>query len=174
MQLRPVMAKWIFDMPSSPVNQLVFSARSLWHQFKCIELRFNHRQGDDKEYADILNRIRFGFQTEDDLLKLNSRVLDTYPLDAIHIFGKNAPANEHNSAMLDELEGELETNKAVHLHPQQKNYHPRVKADGTVGETGFLDKLELKKGSKVMLLYNVDTADGLTNGAQGTICDFTK
>ena len=36
--------------------------------------RVARRQGDDKEYADMLNWFRVGKQTEDDMLKLSDRV----------------------------------------------------------------------------------------------------
>ena len=42
--------------------------------FQCILLEKNHRQGKDKMYADLLNRIRVGSHTEEDLEVLESRV----------------------------------------------------------------------------------------------------
>ena len=47
---------------------------TLWRSFEVINLEENHRQGDDKTYADMLNRIRFGRQSNDDLKVLESRV----------------------------------------------------------------------------------------------------
>ena len=32
----------------------------LWPKFKSVILEENHRQGDDRSYGDMLNRIRVG------------------------------------------------------------------------------------------------------------------
>ena len=50
-----------------------------------------------------------------------------------------------------------------------KNRIVKVTAGGTIEETGFLDKLEVKEGARIMLIYNVSTSDGLTHGAHGTV-----
>ena len=39
-----------------------------------IVLEKNHRQGEDKIYADMLNRIRVGEETEKDMEELEARV----------------------------------------------------------------------------------------------------
>ena len=42
--------------------------------FKVLNLEVNHRQGEDKPYADMLNRIRIGQIEEEDIAKLQTRV----------------------------------------------------------------------------------------------------
>ena len=39
-----------------------------------LNLEINHRQGKFKDYAEILNRIREGKQTPEDIKKLNTRI----------------------------------------------------------------------------------------------------
>ena len=39
---------------------LSFTAHSLWKMFTVINLEENHKQGEDKAYADLLNRVREG------------------------------------------------------------------------------------------------------------------
>ena len=40
---------------------------------------------------------------------------------------------------------------------------------GRIGETQFVDKLYLKVGARIMLIFNIDVADLLCNGATGTV-----
>ena len=89
MQLRPVQARYIFQAPKNEKFALSHVVRSLWENFKVVELRHNHRQGEDGEYADILNRIRFGKHTEKDIELLRSRNSSSLPVEAVHLFSTN-------------------------------------------------------------------------------------
>merc|ERR1712015_287571 len=73
-QLRPVNARFVFQAPKDRNNLLSFTARSLWRMFTVINLEENHRQGEDRAYADLLNRVREGLHTEEDLEVLETRV----------------------------------------------------------------------------------------------------
>ena len=57
LQLKPVGGKFIFDRPSNPSFYITFELDSLWHKFSILNLEINHRQGKDKDYADMLNRV---------------------------------------------------------------------------------------------------------------------
>ena len=58
MQLKPVQGNWIFESPKNPQFQLAHIILPIWNLFQTIELTHNHRQGDDKSYGDLLNRLR--------------------------------------------------------------------------------------------------------------------
>ena len=60
LQLRPVMGRYIFEIPRSDNYHASFYIESLWETFDVIQLLTNHRQGEDYVYAEILNRIRAG------------------------------------------------------------------------------------------------------------------
>ena len=64
MQTRPVIGNYIFQKPKSEEYELAYLQGRHWQSFKIINLEENHRQGSDREYANVLNRIRVGEQTE--------------------------------------------------------------------------------------------------------------
>ena len=60
------------------------------------------------------------------------------------------------------------------MHPSCKNFKPTVTSEGLVNDTPFLDKLNVREGAKIMIIHNIDTSDGLTNGTTGTVVGFIK
>ena len=74
LQLKPVMGKHILEKPVCEDYHLSHTLDPLWHNFQVILLVQNHRQGEDHPYADVLNRIRVGQQTEDDYKMLEKQV----------------------------------------------------------------------------------------------------
>ena len=174
MQLRPIKGKWIFQKPMdqswwcSHGTGKDKDSNALWKLFTPHIFNENHRQGDDKEYGDLLNRLRFGNHTEDDTAKLRSRIVKNFPEDvpkeAIFLFGKNKYVKEYNNKKLNELDGKIFTATAIHIN----NFSPKI-VDNDIGETQFHQELSIKVGARVMLIYNVMTTDGLTNGACGYV-----
>ncbi len=67
------------------------------------------RQIDDHEFALLLNRLREGNQTADDLKVLQSRHIDALGLSCDdvkhmpHLFCKKIDATEHNSSVLAQM-----------------------------------------------------------------------
>ena len=60
--------------------------------------------------------------------------------------------------------------KARHYHATQKKYKPFIeKKEGAIGTTSFHDELRLKIGAKVIIIHNINTSDGLTNGQLGEL-----
>ena len=171
MQLKPIRGDYIFQQPKYGNLKDVYEVFNLWEQFNCIVLEQNHRQGEDKEYANLLGRIRFKelheVLSEEDLALLKSRCLQ--PLDeetTMQIFCKNKTVNLVNEKRLNLLQGKLYTIEAKHI-PSTRNV--TIKPGGTIEETAFLQTLHLKIGARIMLIHNVNTLDGLTNGAQGRV-----
>ena len=171
LQLPPVMAAQIFEAPWGEKFRQFHEICPLWDQADAIELKTNHRQGKDKDYGDLLNRLRKNKHTEEDLKTLASKVSNESPSDAVYIYGRNAPANEKNEAELAKLDGNLEVMKAIHIGKTRK-FIPKISKGGFVNQTPFLNELKLKIGARVMLRYNVHTADRLTNGACGIVKGF--
>ena len=73
-QLQPCMGKFICDKPKNLEFRTTHALSPRWQMFSSILLEKNHRQGRDKDYADLLNRVRTGDQTMNDIEILKSRV----------------------------------------------------------------------------------------------------
>ena len=90
---------------------MAYEIDSLWHKFECIILEKNHRQGEDRHYANMLNRIRIGQETSEDVQELRERVRKENHPDikkekgALFIFGTNKKVNHMNTRRLKTLRG---------------------------------------------------------------------
>ena len=179
MQLKPVMGNFIFERPYQKDYEMLHQCVPRWKLFKCIILEKNHRQGRDKGYAELLNRFRIGKDTEDDIETLNSRIRKDKHEDIqkadLFIGAKRKDCfkiNQHH--IFKKIEGELIKINSINYQQNQKEFKPRVnEKDETIGNTKFQYKLLLKCGAKVMIIHNVDTIDGLTNGQFGILKDVT-
>ena len=175
MQMKPVKGRYIMQHPRSEQFDLSCQLDPLWQKFQCINLEINHRQGEDKEYADMLNRIRIGLETPVDVEKLTERVRNINHIDirrehdALYIFGTNKKVNQMNNMRLKKLKGDEKVVLAICIHRTIKKFNPIESNAGTISNTPFQKELRIKIGAKVMMTYNVDTSDGLTNGARGEL-----
>ena len=174
MQIPPVMARWIFEEPKNEEFQLSHAIEPLWDQFQPIELRHNHRQGGDRIYGDMLNRIRRGKHTVEDIKQLQSKVTNVFPKGALHLYGTNILVNRHNTEELSKIDGEEEVMKAIYTHPRMKDWRPSIDDQGMVMDTPFKDELHLKIKSRVMVTHNAFSGDGIINGTMGTVAGFMR
>ena len=177
MQLKPCRGRYIFQSPVCQDYHLAHSLGQHWESFEVVILEENHRQEGDHDYADMLNRIRIGQQTEADYKRLEERVRPQNHTDldgAMFISCKNKNVELLNLKRLNEIHEEIVTFEAVNMHSTIRNFKPPLGNKGNVKDTPFLQTLTLKLGSRVMLTYNIDTIDCLTNGTRGQIVGFHK
>ena len=112
MQLKPVRGRYKFQQPSCPEYHQSFGdgTNTLWNSFQAITLTHNHRQGSDKTYAEMLNRIRVDEQTNEDLNILRERVREEGHPDlnsaSIRICSTVAEVVDCNVAKMTELAGQ--------------------------------------------------------------------
>ena len=63
---------------------------------------------------------------------------------------------------------------AIIISETQKNVNPMIDSSGAIKNTPLQKNLKLKVGCKIMLTFNVDTTDCLTNGAFGEVLGFHR
>ena len=61
-----------------------------------FELSEVMRQREDKDFADILNRIREGKHTEADIAVLKKIILNLSPMNSTHLFKTDMAVDQHN------------------------------------------------------------------------------
>ena len=177
-QLKPVFDKWIFEN-----SQLGYSAlaNNIWTEyFTLFELTEIMRQKDDKQFAELLNRLREGMHSEDDIAILKQRILnkrperDSYPMNMTHLFTTNASVDAHNNALYTHTKTDKAQIKSVDiivgdisddLKKQMKNKIP----DDPTKTMGLYSVVSVATAAKYDLTTNIDVTDGLTNGAECVI-----
>ena len=176
LQLRPVRARYIFEEPMCEKYQLSFLADPLWEKFDIVMLIQNHRQGEDKDYADMLNRIRVGNLQDYDIKQLEERVRPVnhpdIPKDALVVTCKNADVNQINEERLSDIDMPEYFIEASTKSQTQKSIKAYTDSSGAIRNTPLQKILKLKVRSRVMLTFNIDTCDSLTNGTFGEILGF--
>ena len=149
LQLKPVMGRYPWEAPTKDNYLKVHQIDPIWSIFKPIVLHTNHRQGEDKKFADVLNRIRVGSSNTCDLDLLKTRVVSRHDprinQDCIFIFARNIDVNLMNSSCLDLIEGEEYTVEALVNHPTMKNYKPQVDNTGNIRNTNLQKILKFKE-----------------------------
>ena len=85
--------------------------------FNMFELKEIMRLSESKVFAEILNKLREGKHTKEDILKFKERVItknsNDDPMDAPHLFIQNKKVNEFNERVHNAATGEKFAVKAV-------------------------------------------------------------
>ena len=99
-QLKPVFDEWIFEFPKFGSEAL---APNVWQDnMKLFELTTIMRQKDDKNYAELLNRMREGNQTEADIEMLRTILINPGECVNIpHLCCLNSSVDQHNRSLYD-------------------------------------------------------------------------
>ena len=172
-QLPPVAALPVFSpnvgYSKNPYEFLEGPTR--WAKFRLFELNKIMRQKDDLSFAESLTRLGRGLATSDDvqfferLRKPLSSI--SYTDQSIHLFYDNASVDHFNNTALDKLPGNEITVVATDVG--DKRAVERATKLPKQQTQGMLYEIRLKIGAKYMVVANVDTSDGLFNGAVGIL-----
>ena len=135
------------------------------------------RQREDKDFAEILNRIREGKHTENDIRVLKERIFTLtsenpeYPITSTHLFSTNMAVNEHNHEIFHKSTNEKVQVKAIDivLGDLSDDLKERVKKqipNDPSKTMGLYSVCSILKEAKYDLTTNVSVVDGMTNGAE--------
>lgn len=139
-----------------------FGAEAAKKSFKTFELMEIHRQ-KDATFVNILNKIRDGTVTEQEINDLNGYCLyANVPLSALHLTLTRSVASEINERMLSQIE------------QSERIFEAEVGGENPITESDspFDFTLRLKVGAKVMMVKN-DPAKRFVNGSVGSIVKIT-
>ena len=173
-QLPPIMASPIFANYQKELLNLCHP----WKEFTMIELPEIMKPKDEIIFIELLNRIRIGQCSDEDVQLLWSREISQdsadYPSDALHVWCENGPVDTHNAFKLTQL------NTPEVVSVAQDKFPPNIKQrdidrvlSQSRSKTGGLEaQLHLKQGARVMLTTNLAIADCLTNGQLGAVTGF--
>ncbi|KAI8116853.1 ATP-dependent DNA helicase PIF1 [Lucilia cuprina] len=180
-QLPPVGDSWIFSAPTNDPYSAIYGS-SLWDMFKYFELNEIMRQREDQAFARALNNMACGKMSEADISLMKSReVLESHvPDEAIHLLSTNNEVDNWNTIKLNSIATEEITSYAndhvksiksiVGLSRENRDrILENVKSFKTSETQGLRYDLKLKTTAKYMITVNINTSDGLVNGATGQL-----
>ena len=130
MQLKPCMGRYICQEPLNKDFRLTHALLPRWPMFNVILLEKNHRQGNDKTYAEILNRVRVGEHTTADmeLLKKQTRLPKHEDIKSANTFiiCKRKDCADINTKRLCKINEKLIEIHAKHHNATQAKYRPYI------------------------------------------------
>ena len=175
-QLPPIGQPALFDKVTDSYAQL-YKSGSLWQdEFTVSELCEIMCQKDERQFVELLCRMRKAECTPEDIEVLKSRTVtlnnSNYPNSALYVYRLNVDVDARNNLMLDSIASAdnqycIEACDAV---AGQTRHIDLSQLSNKRSETGGLHSvLKIAIGARLMLTANVDVSDGLVNGAMGTV-----
>ena len=126
------------------------------------------RQKEDETFIDVLDNIRVGECSEDNVKQIPLRKIDlnSVPLYATVIFAKNKPKDEYNTWKLNQLNHFEIKVEAIDFFSDTIPIHLQIllSSRSCSATAGFPLFLKLKKVARVLFTSNVDLSDRLING----------
>lgn len=152
----------------------------IWQLFDSIFLTENVRQKNDHVYSALLNRVRIGYPSDEDILLLKTRLVYNTQVnfsEHLHIFPTRKQVELYNKEQLTKL-----CNKTYVIHAEhyfsssERNAHALVPMEMIPVDNSLAGGLEkelmISINCRVMLTRNINTDQGLVNGAMGVVTNI--
>lgn len=138
------------------------------------------RQKDDKDFAELLNRLREGKHNQNDIKVLKERIVKikpgekNYPINKTYLYSTNAQVNDDNNAMYQTAHTQKAQIKCIDIvvgdmSDDLKNKVKEKIPDDHTKTMGLFNVVSIAVGAKYDLTTNVNVTDGMTNGAECVI-----
>ena len=173
LRLPPVTQKSVFMRPSKG------SYRSfnewLWEKFQLHALVEIVRQSSDPDFAQLLNRVREGQQTNNDVIQIKTLAnTDTATCsdEFVKVYLNNYLAGQKNEDCISKLDFEVIVIKAQDSNKYIETNTCSISIPEYVGLSQISNlpaKLKLSVGVRVMLTDDLTVTDRLINGSIGTV-----
>ena len=181
-QLPPVMDGFIFqDFSSAKFSPEDYNplAPNLWTDlFTMYELTQIMRQQNCIPFANLLNRLREGNYTSDDIQTLSTRVTSPetpgYPTSALHLFKTNSLVDQHNTRVYDKSTSHKVIVSAVDSVVGSVSADMAERVMSLIPQDSrrtmqLAERIPLCVGCRYEISVNLSVSDGLTNGAGGIL-----
>ena len=168
----------IGDFLQLPAKTMIFehlSPTDAWYLFKLHELTEVMRQSGDPEFAELLNRVRIGKQTDEDVAaihELENTDVSIWPENHLRSYMTNHLVNKRNLEVMNTATSTIFTINAVDGRADNHTgaFSYNLSDDLEPGKTGNLKKvLKIWVNARVILTDNLDVDDKLCNGSEGTV-----
>ena len=194
LQLPPVNGAPVFDRITNKSVALklgCMTSVNIWQDTVLYdELTINERQKKDRAFSSMLDEVHRGCPTNETLQLLQERVMKAPVVDTFEqllaakqsplcLFPTRKACQEFNSQMLQKLDAEIKQIPCVDevdetasgtfkWNKKATQEMKRLNSDCNL-TAGLEAVLEIAVGARVMLHRNIDTSQGLVNGAVGTV-----
>ena len=183
-QLQPVMGQFVFMNLKYGYGPL---ATNLWKEYFTIyELTEIMRQRDEKKFAELLNRLRIGKHTQNDIKTIKKALVTKNQTDGLHdiphFFLTRKKVMEYNKNILENSREKTTDITAIDIAPSDISEGFRKQLVEAINKrikketTGGLEKtIHIALDHQYDLVtINVNVEDGLINGAECCVRYITK
>ena len=198
LQLPPVNGSMVFQNVSNKVIATrlgCMASVNIWRETVVYdELTINERQKRDPEFGELLNEVRVNCVSDKSVAQLRKAVITCTAIEKFQellgqglspvcLFATRKSCDQFNTDMLSKVGSEVarlpcidefdETAGTVKWNKKASSELERLNKDCNM-TAGLEAELNLAVGARVMLRRNIDTSQGLVNGALGSVTTISK